>query len=217
MTARNRGIDTEHAMRVYERVRPNPRPAFCIAGLILALGTTSAACREVEAKVKGPGDSLKAFIIENCATYERYCQVCAYSGSPTIMAVGDVDDAEFAKDLKKIQALYENHKADGLTAFALYGKFTDGALASVSENADTLKRLAALRKELGLTFPVTVLPRTLTTKESMLYRPFGESYDVRQSRTVMVAQANNKVVWADVMKGQAAQYAALAGAVKKAL
>ena len=192
-------------------------PMLSVAGLVLTLGVASSACREVQAKVKGPGDSLKAFIIKNCTTHERYCQVCAYSGSPTIMAVGDVDDAEFGKDLKKIQVLYETHKADGLTAFALYGQFKNEKLKPVSQDTALLERLATLRKELGLTFPVTVLPSALTSKESILYTPFGQSYDVRKSRTVMVAKANNTIVWADTLNGEATRYAALAGAVKKAL
>lgn len=190
------------------------------AGLMtmaLGLGASFNACRQAEAKVKGSGDSLKAFIIENCTTHERYCQVCAYSGSPTVMAVGDVNDAEFSKDLKKIQALYDSHKADGLTVFALYGAFKDGRLESVSENRETIQRLAMLQKELGLTFPVTVVPQKLTPKESILYTPFGKSYEITKSRTVMVAKANNKIVWADTLSGDAAQYKALAGAIKKAL
>lgn len=200
-----------------ERIRQPPLPTLYFAAIALFLAAASTACRDVQAKVKGPGDSLKAFIIENCATNERYCQVCAYSGSPTVMAVGDVDDAAFAQDLQKIQVLYERHKPDGLTAFALYGKFKNGTLTPVSGDPATPKRLAARQKELGLTFPVTVLPTALNSRESMIYSPFGESYEIRESRTVLVAAANNKIVWAATMTGAAGQYAALAGAVKKVL
>ena len=196
---------------------PRTLDIISLATMTLGLAIGNLACREAHAKVKGPGDSLKAFIIQNCATHERYCQVCAFSGSPTVMAVGDVDDAGFIKDLKEIQSLYEAHKGQGLTAFALYGKFKDGKFTSVSEDKATLTRLTDLQKELGLTFPVTVLPRTLTPKEARNYTPFGDNYEVTQSRTIMVAKANNKIVWSDVLKGDATQYAALAEAVKKVL
>ena len=56
-------------------------------------------CRSSKPKTKGVGDTLRAFIIQDCVSGQKYCQVCAYSGKPTIMAIGDVNDDNFVNDL----------------------------------------------------------------------------------------------------------------------
>lgn len=184
-----------------------------VAGLLLG-GT---ACKEANAKVKGVGDNLQAFIIQNCDNGDRYCQVCAFSGKPTIMAVGDLTDAGFEQDLKEIQGLVKTHKAKGLTAFALFGKFEQGRFQSFKDPKKAMEDVKKLQAKLGLQFPVTIVPENLTDKEKKNYTPFDRLYDVSQSRTVLVGAANNNIVFADTMKGEAPQYQALEAAVKKVL
>ncbi len=192
----------------------NPLPFI---GLALLLGGAGVACKEAQAKVKGPGDSLKAFVIKNCASGERYCQVCAYSGKPTIMAVGVMGDKDFEKDLVEINKLVKANEAKGLTAFALYGEIKEGKFVAVADEAAAEKTLAATHARLGLKFPITLAPAKLEEKEAKSYKPFTELYEVNKSRTVMVAKASNEIVWADTLAGKDAQYKAMAAAVGKAL
>jgi hypothetical protein len=192
-------------------------------GVFLASLTVSAAvggsagCKKAHAKVKGVGDTLQAFIIRDAGTGERYCQVCAYGGRPTIFAVGDIDDAGFAEDLVKIQALLDEHRDAELSAFALYGKIAEGRFAPLPDEDGALAKLAALRTERGLTMPVTIVPNALTDKEKANYAPFTEVYEIAKSRTVMMAKANNQITWVGQLDGSDAGYAALAEAVKKGL
>lgn len=200
-------------------MKQHPRSTVTLAGLSLALalsaGLAGTACKKAEAKVKGVGDTMKAFIIKNCGTGERYCQVCAYGGKPTIMAVGDLDDAGFAEDLKRIQELVEANGDKDLTAFALYGEIEAGKFAPVADEAAAEKKLAAMSKELGLTFPVTLVPKALTDKEAKDYTPFADAYDVSKSRTVMLAGADNKIRFAQTFGAdEKAEHEALAKAVE---
>ena len=178
-------------------------------------GTTG--CKKAHAKVKGVGDTLQAFIIRDAGSGERYCQVCAYGGRPTIFAVGDIDDAGFADDLTKIQGLLDAHEAAELSAFALYGKIADGRFQPLSDEDGALAKLAALRAERGLKMPVTIVPNQLSDKEKANYAPFTEVYEVGKSRTVMMAKANNEIIYVGTLDGSDAGYAALAEAVKKGL
>ncbi len=188
--------------------------SLALASLGLALSLGLAGCTKAKAKIKGVGDSLQAFIVTNAETEERTCLVCAYGGQPTIMAVGDVNDEGFKKDLQKIQSLVDGNKAKSLTAFALYGQIKDGKFTALSNQAEARKKLDALRKELALTYPVALVPTSLTEKEKD-YTPFADAYDIVKSRTVMLAEASNKVVFAEVLGASDAQYDALAEAVKK--
>lgn len=187
-----------------------------LAGLLIGTAWGATACKEAQAKVKGVGDNLKAFIVKNCATGDRYCQVCAYSGKPTVMAVGDINDAEFEKDLAQIQSLMKQYEGKGLSAFALFGKFEGGKFLPVDDDA-SLKKVKALQDKLDLSFPVALVPKQLTDKEKKNYTPFADAYEVSKSRTVMVGAVDNKIVFTDVMKGQEAQYKALKDAVSKTL
>lgn len=186
-----------------------------LAGLMMAIGMAGLACKEAEAKVAGVGDTMKAFIIQECESGDRYCQVCAYGGMPTIMAVGDLDDAAFSKDLEKIQKIVDANKAKDLTAFALYGTIKDGRFTPPADPAAAQAKLAKLKKALGITFPVTMVPQTLTSAEAKNYKPFTDIYAVGTSRTVMLAKANNKIVYAaNVAKDEKAAFDGLSKAVE---
>lgn len=190
---------------------------FAAAGLCAAIALGASACKEATAKTKGVGDSLRAFIVKNCETQERYCQVCTYGGRPTIMAIADLDDAGVEKDLVAIQKLVAENEKEGLTAFALFGHITDGKFIPVKDDDAATKKLAELKTRLGLTYPVTIVPSSYTEKEKKGYMPFVDQYTVPKSRTVFAAKADNKVFFADVMTGDAKQYEALATAVKAQL
>lgn len=182
--------------------------------LTFVVGLGAVGCTKAKAKIKGVGDNLEAFIVTNLETEERTCLVCAYGGRPTIMAVGDLDDVGFQEDLKQIQGLVTAHAKDDLTAFALYGRVKDGKFTPLADQAAAQAKLAGLQKSLGLSFPITLVPTSLTEKEKD-YTPFSDSYDIAKSRTIMLADAGNKVVFSDVFGKSEAQYQALADAVKK--
>ncbi len=190
--------------------------AFCALALALS---AAPACKKAEAKTKGVGDNLRAFLIKNCADGKRYCQVCAYGGKPTIMAVVDLEDKGAEKDLVQIQKMLDANKDKGLTAFALYGTFKNGMFSPVKDDDAAAKKLKSTTERLGLSYPVTLLPTKYSEKELKSYTPFVDAYEVKKSRTLMLADAGNKVLWsATIADGSAeTQYKNLETALKKNL
>lgn len=185
--------------------------------LAFLLASTTVACKEAQAKTKGVGDSLRAFIVQNATSGERYCQVCAYSGRPTLMAVTDIEDDGAEKDLAEMQKIFESNKEKGLTVFALFGSIKDGKFTPVKDDAAALKKLKELTAKLELGYPVTIVPSSYTEKEKKGYMPFVDQYVVPKSRTVLLAGADNKIVFADVMDGADQKYEKLATAVTQAM
>ena len=110
------------------------------------------------------------------------------------MAVFDLDDPAAEAGLAAVQSLVARH--DGLTAFALFGRFADGRLTAAGDLTAARGDLEARARRLELDFPVTLLPRELTPGEALHYRPFTEHFDVSLSGTVFVAAANNRVRFA---------------------
>jgi hypothetical protein len=137
-----------------------------------------------------------AFDIINCDSGDKYCQVCKYGPSPKIMAVGTIDDADFKQDLKDLNALIEKYGDDKIKAFAVIADAReDGALVTPLANKDELQaRAKSLKEELGLSFPV-VLP---APKGEELNGIFEDHYQIRQSRTIMFADGQNKVKYSEV-------------------
>lgn len=174
------------------------RAAASLAIALTLLGAS--ACRKVQPKTKGVGDELRSFIIKNCASGKQYCQICAYGGKPTIMAVGELGDNAFEEDLVHVQKLLDAKQEKGLVAFALLGKFEGGALKTPGDEARALAELKAMRERLGLTFPVVILPSTTTEYEKRAYSGFNDSYEIHASRTIMFAAEDNKIVYSDVMR-----------------
>ena len=136
-----------------------------------------------------------AFDIINCDSGDQYCQVCKYGPSPKIMAVGTIDDEGFKQDLKDLDALVKKHGDDKVKAFAVIAEAKDGALVTPVGNKDALQAQAkALKDELGLSFPV-VLP---APKDGDVNGTFEEHYQIKQSRTIMFADGQNKVKYSEV-------------------
>lgn len=136
-----------------------------------------------------------AFDIINCESGDQYCQVCKYGPSPKIMAVGTIDDAGFKQDLKDLDALVKKYGDDKIKAFAVIADARDGALVTPVGNKDALQAQAkALKEELGLSFPV-VLP---APKGDAANGVFEEHYQIKQSRTIMFADGQNKVKYSEV-------------------
>lgn len=183
---------------------------FALAALV-----TLVSCREGPARTKAAGDRMQPFIVKDCETGERHCQICAYSGKPLIMAVGDLSDAAFLEDLKRIDEIVAARADKGLRAFALLGDLSGGALAPTKDEAGTMAKLKELKGRLGLSFPVVAVPSEMTAEEKRGYRPFNDSYEVKASRTVLFADAEGKVLHAEVMKG--GELTALEAAISKAL
>ncbi|MFO7567762.1 MAG: hypothetical protein R6X02_34285 [Enhygromyxa sp.] len=137
-----------------------------------------------------------AFDIINCDSGDKYCQVCKYGPSPKIMAVGTIDDAGFKQDLQDLDALLKKYGDDKIKAFAVIADAReDGALVTPLANKDDLQAKAkALKEELGLSFPV-VLP---APKGEELNGIFEDHYQIKQSRTIMFADGQNKVKYSEV-------------------
>ena len=156
-------------------------------------------CRSSKPKTKGVGDTLRAFIIQDCMSGQKYCQVCAYSGKPTIMAIGDVNDDNFIDDLDAIQKVVSSSASKGLTAFALVGSFKGeefGKLGGDKKSVEKLKNVVDARK---LSFPVVVLPDEMSDAQKQNYASYASAYDIKQSRTVLYAGADNKIKFAEVI------------------
>jgi hypothetical protein len=159
-----------------------------LLGLVVGVG-----CKEAEARTKGVGDSLRPFIVMNCESAERYCQVCAYGGKPKIMFVADVDDTAAEADLLRIQKIVDQYSSKGLVAFALFGQIENGKFTPVSDEQAVAAKLKEMTERLKLTYPVTIVPSSYTEKEKKGYTAFVDSYDIATSRRLLYADAKNKV------------------------
>ena len=130
---------------------------------------------------------------------QKYCQVCAYSGKPTIMAIGDVNDDNFVNDLDAIQKVMSSSASKGLTAFALVGSFKGdefGKLGGDKASVEKLKNVVNARK---LSFPVVVLPDEMSEAQKQNYASYSSAYDIKKSRTILYAGADNKIKFAEVI------------------
>ena len=144
--------------------------------LLCALQSGCLTSSTEEAKTKGVGDRLRPFISIDATSGKRYCQVCAFGGRPTLMAVFDLNDPAADGDLALMHQILAKHPK--LTAFALFGRLEGGALRPPADPESARTALAQRAKALGLSFPVTVLPTKLTPAESLHYRPYAERFDL---------------------------------------
>jgi len=157
------------------------------------------ACRASKPKTKGVGDQLRAFIIQDCDSKQKYCQVCAYSGKPTIMAVGDVNDKNFENDLVAIQKVITSSGSEGITAFALVGPFGKDGVSSFEKSDEALKKLKEMTTKRSINFPVVVLPSEMSEAQQQNYASYAQAYEIKSSRTVLFASADNKIKFAEVI------------------
>lgn len=138
----------------------------------------------------GVGGKLRAFQITNCDSGEEYCQVCRYGNSPKIMAIGDVDDADFRNDLQNIDAVVKKYGEDKVKAFGVVAAISDGKGVTPTEAREELiAKIKAMREELDITIPV-VIP---ALEEDGGNKAFDEYYNITQSRTLMFADGRNGV------------------------
>jgi hypothetical protein len=176
------------------------------------------ACKASKPKTKGVGDQLRAFIVQDCQSKQKYCQVCAYSGKPTIMAIGDADDKEFENDLVAIQKVLTSSGSQGLTAFALVGPIDKEGLSNFEKSSKALEKLKEMITRRAIKFPVVVLPNEMSEAQRQNYATFAQAYDIKTSRTVLFAEADNRIKFAEVITNTSstAQFTALASlALKK--
>ena len=157
------------------------------------------ACRASKPKTKGVGDQLRAFIIQDCDSKQKYCQVCAYSGKPTIMAVGDIEDKNFENDLVAIQKVMTSSGSDGLTAFALVGPFGKNGLGTFEKSDAALNKLKEMTERRSISFPVVVLPSEMSEAQKQNYAAYSQAYEIKSSRTVLYAGADNKIKFAEII------------------
>ncbi len=138
----------------------------------------------------GIGGKMRAFQITNCDSGEEYCQVCRYGGSPKIMAVGSVDDADFRNDLQNIDAVVQKYGEDKLKAFGVIAEIKGGKGMTPKEHREELiAQVKAMREELGITIPV-VVP---ALEEGGANAAFDDYYNITKSRTVMFADGRNSI------------------------
>lgn len=160
--------------------------------LLVLLGLL--ACEKQRPAARGVGDRLQAFIVQDSEKRNKQCFVCAYAGKPTILAVGELDDARFEDDLAAIEAI--RAERPGLTAFAVLGRFEGGTLRSPADEAAALEALEALRARRGIGFPLSILPKEMSPEQRQNYAPFGAAYAIDRGRTVWFADADNHVRYA---------------------
>jgi hypothetical protein len=197
------------------------RRTFPVTALTLvgAVALSVAACRESIAKVRGVGDKMSAFIVQNCETAEKYCQVCQYGGKPKIMAIGDIDDKAFEQDLVRIQKVLDSGKEEGLVAFAVVGKVANQGFQPLADEKGAMAKLDEMKKRLGLTFPVVIVPKEMSEGQKKNYAPFNAAYEIAGSRQVFFAGADNKILFAEVIQADKAdaQFKTLAETVTNTL
>ena len=169
---------------------------FVPIALCLLTATQQVGCRgrpNPGGVTAGVGDRLQPFIIVNANSGQRYCQVCAYGGRPTVMAVFDLDAPSTDDDLRLLERLVKTHADDGLTAFALFGTFTGARVGAPKDPGAAQATLRNRAEKLGLTYPLTTLPEALTPSEALHYKPFDTRFKISRSRTVFVASADNRI------------------------
>jgi len=138
----------------------------------------------------GVGGKFRAFQITNCDSGEEYCQVCRYGKSPKIMAVGDLDDADFRNDLQNIDAVVQKYGEDKIKGFGVIAAIQDGKGFTPKEQREELiAKTKAMRDELGITIPI-VLP---ALEDDGGNEAFDEYYNITKSRTLMFADGRNSV------------------------
>jgi hypothetical protein len=142
----------------------------------------------------GKDGKLTAFDIVNCESGEQYCQVCRFGGSPKLMAVGSLDDAQFHEDLKDLDAIVKKYGEDKVKAFAVVTEIVDGK-GVTPKDVEAMKTEAnALRQKLAISIPL-VVP---APGEGGANREWDEYYNITKSRTVMFADGRNTVHYSAV-------------------
>ncbi len=141
----------------------------------------------------GKDGKLTAFDIVNCESGEQYCQVCRFGGSPKLMAVGSLDDAQFHEDLKDLDAIVKKY-GDEVKAFAVVTEIVDGKGVTPKDVAGMQAQANALRQKLEISIPV-VVP---APDEDGSNREWDQYYNITKSRTVMFADGHNTVQYSAV-------------------
>ncbi|MFO0728992.1 MAG: hypothetical protein U1E65_34755 [Myxococcota bacterium] len=148
-----------------------------------------AACAEqppAQPPVKGLGDRLQSFMGFDPETQKYGCPICARAGSPNLVLIGDTEAADFRADLSAIDALAKAEP--GLSAYAIstkrYGEDKAGGEA-----------IRALRTSLGLTLPIILVPADQAQFKKRGYIPFETLYPLAKQRTVLLTDADGKVVF----------------------
>ncbi len=159
-------------------------PLFLTA--FLALACSEQPTRPVQPPVRGLGDRLQSFMSFEPEAGKYGCPVCSRAGSPNLVAIGDASDPEFRADLAALESLLKQRPA--LKAFAVSTeRFLDDAAGGTA--------LLALRRSLGLSFPILVIPKDTARYAARGYIDFRELYPVAGRRTVLLSDAEGKVVF----------------------
>lgn len=159
----------------------------------------------------GVGGRLSAFDIVNCDSGDRYCQVCKFNGKPKIVAIGSPDDTAFHEDLKDLDAITKKYVDRDLRAFAVVNPIADGRSPTPSADDSGARETGkALRAALRLEMPV-VIP---APEEDGKNRVWDEYYNVKRSRTIMFADAQNVIRYSAVAPQD---FSELDAAIRKAV
>ena len=189
------------------------RTAGPILAALLAVACSEKPTHPVQPPVRALGDRLQSFMSFEPESGKYGCPVCSRAGSPNLVAIGDASDPDFRADLSALEALLKDRPA--LKAFAVSTeRFADDASGGTA--------LLALRRSLGLSFPILVIPKDTAHYAAKGYIDFRELYPIAGRRTVLLSDAEGKVVFkAELTAASAeAQLAALsdqAASVSQAL
>jgi hypothetical protein len=152
---------------------------------------TQLAARVLTRSGLAPGSTLISFDAI-APDGETHCPLSDAGAMPKVLAVGAHDDEAFLRDLQDLDAIV--HKYEGtLTAFAVLLELDDGMARSARDPQVALEHARELTRVLDLGIPLVV-----PVSEPGQRDTWAEYYNVTTSRTVMLADDANTVVFAKV-------------------
>jgi hypothetical protein len=152
------------------------------------------AARELAPSGLGPGSELLTFRSVDVVTGDTVCPLerAPDSAKAKVIAVGTLHDEAFARDLQDLDAIVYKYEGT-LAAVAVFTDIEDGR-AIASRDPETVRAEARDRiRALDLTIPVVV-----PTDEQDDDDTWTRYYNVTTSRTVMLVDAENRVVFSKV-------------------
>lgn len=135
------------------------------------------------------GMTMASFDIIDPEDGSRRCQVCTIGTAPKLVAIGLADDPAFIEDLADLEALLAKYGEQAPQVFAVLAESRDDALLAPADPSALSERGKQLRSKARLTMPVLVVAADDEADT------FTEHYRIKQSRTLMLADAENEVLW----------------------
>jgi hypothetical protein len=143
----------------------------------------------------GPGSELLSFRSLDVITGDTVCPLekAPESAKAKVIAVGTLGDEAFARDLQDLDAIVSKYEG-ALAAVAIITVIEDGRATTTRDPETARAEARDLMRTLDLTIPVVVPMDGQDDDEDTWTR----YYNVTTSRTVMLADEENRVVFSKV-------------------